>query len=376
MKPEEKLARIQLIRTNRIGPIAFGALLKRYGSAVEARAAIPEMIKKSRINIDLVPLSQIEDEIAKTEKIGGKIVVRGEEEYPSAFDNYEDAPGCVALIGHSVLLEKPAVAIVGSRNASANAISYSQKLAQEIGEKGYTVISGFARGIDTAAHTGSLATGTVAVLAGGIDQIYPRDNKKLYHSIAESGLLIAEMPFGMRPLARHFPIRNRLIATLAAGTVVVEAGLKSGSLITAQNAAERGKEVMAVPGSPMDPRSQGCNSLIAQGAILVQFAEDIARILDPPTLLEKTKAPPIAESMPAQADKVSAEDIVSARDELLEMLSYDAIDVDELIEQGQLSPSVVSVALLELELAGEVTRHFGNRVARIYKENVNENRSG
>lgn len=365
MKSQEKIARLQLIRSNNIGPITFSVLLARYGSAVKAVGALPELARRSGVKAKLASIASVEDELAAVEKLGGRMIVRGEEGYPAILDVMDDAPGCLTLLGHSVLLEKPAVALVGSRNASVNAMTFCSNLAEALGGKGMVVASGLARGIDAAAHQGSLSQGTIAVVAGGIDQIYPRENEKLYHRIAEEGLILAEMPFGMQPLARHFPIRNRLIASLSAGVVVVEAGLRSGSLITAREANDRGREVMAVPGSPLDPRSQGCNSLIRDGATLVRSAEDITEALRQPELESGPKRPWYGGL--GEDHSASAEDVSDARAQLNEILSYDATEVDELIRQCHVSAAVIHSALLEMELAGEVVRHFGNRVSKVYK---------
>ncbi|HCD49759.1 MAG TPA: DNA-protecting protein DprA [Alphaproteobacteria bacterium] len=365
MKALEKLARLQLIRSSKIGPITFGILLARYGSGIDAVKAIPELARRSGVKPELVSMTSIEDEIARVEKYGGRIIVRGEDGYPPILDMLDDAPGAITMRGHSVLLEKPAVAMVGSRNCSVNAVTFSEKIAEDLGQEGLVVVSGLARGIDAAAHRGSLAHGTIAVVAGGIDQTYPRENEKLYHAIADQGLLIAEMPFGMQPLARHFPIRNRLIASLSSGVVVVEAGMRSGSLITAREASDRGREVMAVPGSPLDPRSLGCNSLIRDGATLVVSARDVIENLCQPELSIPPSKPWSAQS--ANDDTSAPADITKARDKLKEFLGYEATEVDELIRQCHLSPAVTHSALLEMELAGEVMRHFGNRVSRVYE---------
>lgn len=365
MDRREKIARLQLIRTSNIGPITFSTLLARYGSGIKAIEALPELVRRSRVKADLASISQIEDEMADAEKNGAQIVVKGEEHYPDLLYGFEDAPGCLTMKGHAVLLEKTAVAMVGSRNASPNAITFCENTARDLGEMGFIIISGLARGIDTAAYAGSLEHGTIAVIAGGIDQIYPRENERLFKNIAETGLIIAEMPFGMQPLARHFPIRNRLIASLSQAVVVVEAGLRSGSLITAREASDRGRDVMAVPGTPLDPRSQGCNSLIRDGATLVQSAADIAEGLN----LHQLDQPSNQnwETPAFEQEHTAAEDVMDAREKLLEFLSFEATEVDELIRQCHFSAAIINAAILELELAGEVERHFGNRVSKVFQ---------
>ena len=366
MRQDEKIARLRLIRSTNIGPVTSFLLISRYGSAIEAIQALPELMKRSRTRAKLASIKSVEKEFRQVESLGGQILVRGEEKYPPAFNAYDDAPGAITVLGHASLLQKPLIAMVGSRNASVNACRFASDLAYDLGGYGYVIVSGMARGIDRHAHEGGLEYGTVAVLAGGVDQIYPRENNDLYYRLAEEGAIISEMPLGLQPMARHFPIRNRLIASLGVATIVVEAGLKSGSLITAREANERGREVMAVPGSPRDPRAQGCNSLIRDGATLVQNAADVTEAVRTPELgdpgYQKWRLGPSVN------EPVEEDVLPEAREILLEMLGYDATEVDELIRQCHFSPAVVIVALLELELAGKITRHFGNRVSRRYDD--------
>ena len=251
-----------------------------------------------------------------------------------------------------------AIAIVGARNASAAACRFARILAQGLGAAGQVVVSGLARGIDSAAHDGALETGTIAVIAGGIDVAYPPENEERQAAIAETGLLVAEQPPGVEPRARHFPYRNRVIAGLAAGTVVVEAAPKSGSLITARQATEFGREVMAVPGSPLDPRAQGCNLLIREGATLVQSAEDVIEALSPihPRPFRQPKRPYAAPETSADADEATRRDVT-------DLLGPTPVPVDELIRQAGRSPAEVQTVLLELELAGRLERHAGGRVS-------------
>jgi len=365
MKPAEKIARLRLIRSPTIGPITFLTLIKRYGSALDAIDRLPELTHRNHAQIKLSTKTMIEDEIASLEKLGGWIVVRGEDSYPPSLDAFDDAPGCLSIIGHSPLLHRPAVAIVGSRNSSANALSFCEHISTKLGENGFVIVSGLARGIDAAAHQGGLASGTIAVLGGGVDQVYPRENEKLYQRICTEGLVISEVPFGTQPLARHFPIRNRIIASLGRATIVVEAGLKSGSLITAHEANDRGLDVLAVPGMPLEPRSAGCNALIRDGAVLVRDVDDILQVIRDYDLRAPERNPAVTAAEPPSS--FSSDDLAHAHEELRKLLSYDAIEVDELIRQCHLSASVVNVALLEMELAGDVVRLYGNRVTRVYK---------
>lgn len=365
MKYEEKLSRLRLIRTRNIGPVTFSILLSRYGSGVAALEAIPDLTKRSGVKTSVVSVAEAEDELAKAEKMSAQIIVKGEEAYPKTLLNFDDAPGALTMLGHGYLINQPSVAMVGSRNASANAMTFAETMARDLGSQGIKVVSGMARGIDAAAHQGSLESGTIAVMAGGIDHIYPKENAKLHHAIAEQGLIFTEMPFGMQPTARLFPIRNRLIASISLGTVVVEASLRSGSLITARDASERGREIMAVPGNPLDPRSEGCNSLIQDGANLVRNSADVIALMREPELnAPLNQMTPQPQAKPAQLD---AKDIAQAHTAIKSLLNFEPTDVDELIRQCDLSASSVHIALLELELSGDVERSFGNRVSKLYK---------
>ena len=364
MKNTEKLARLRMIRTKTIGPVTFSILLNRYGTAETALEAIPELIRKSGIKTVIASTSSVEKEIEQAEAIGAKIIVKGEKNYPSLLLPFDDAPGCLTMLGHEHLGHKTSLAMVGSRNASINALAYGEDMAKKLSMRGVVITSGMARGIDAACHKGALENGTIAVLAGGIDQIYPRENGQLYHRIAETGLIITEMPFGMTATARLFPIRNRLIASVSIGTIVVEASLRSGSLITARDAADRGRDVMAIPGSPMDERSTGCNTLIRDGASLVRNIEDILEVIQNPEL--QIPPPKPVETDVVIHDKNNETEIAKVRQILEAQLSFDATEVDELIRRCHFSASVVNVALLELELGGIVRRLYGNKVAKVY----------
>lgn len=305
------------------------------------------------------PVAAAEAEMARVARLGARYLFRGEPGYPVLLDQIDTAPAVLTLKGDPALLDRRMVAMVGARNASAAAVRFARMLAHDLGEAGWLVVSGLARGIDTAAHAGSIGTGTAAVIAGGIDVVYPPENAALQDAIAERGLLIAEQPPGVEPRARHFPYRNRIIAGLAAGTVVVEAAPKSGSLITARLAGEFGRDVMAVPGSPLDPRAQGCNLLIREGATLIQSAADIAEALSP---IGGVAAPPAggfaAGPAPAEADEPT-------RTALIALLGPVPLPVDELIRQSGVPAALVQMILLELELAGRLERHAGGRVSLI-----------
>ncbi len=357
--PRDAVARLRLIRSDNIGPITYFQLLARFGSAQAAIDAIPDLAARGGGRAPkLAPAGQAEREIETVERMGARHLFLGQSAYPALLAELETAPPALIAKGDIALFDRPAIAMVGARNASAAACRFARLLAGALGEAGQVVVSGLARGIDTAAHDGSLATGTIAVIAGGIDIFYPPENEDRQRAIAERGLLLAEQPPGTEPRARHFPYRNRIIAGLAQGTVVIEAAPKSGSLITARLAAEFGREVMAVPGSPLDPRAQGCNLLIREGATLVQNAEDVIEALSPihPRPFRQRKQDYAAPAPSADADETT-------RRAVTDLLGPTPVPVDELIRQSGRSPAEVQTVLLELELAGRLERHAGGRVS-------------
>lgn len=378
MKLTEKIAILRLIRTQNIGPVTLTTLLRRFKSGVSVIDHLPEMSKRSNISLKLYSQAKAEDEMAKVDKYGGQIIVRGEKDYPPILTYFDDAPGCLTCLGHPHLMQTNMLSIIGSRNASLNALNLTRNLAQEIGAAGYRIISGMARGIDAAAQEGSLDTGSIAVLAGGIDHVYPKENAKLYDRLKNEGLIISEMPFGMQPFARHFPIRNRIIASLGLGLLVIEANLKSGSLITAREAVDRGRDVMAIPGSPLDPRSKGCNKLLREGAILVEHAEDILDVIKNRFLNARQPDMPLFSHMEKEEEnqrnkdaKITIEELNQAKQVIMELLSFDASPVDELVKQCHFSIPVISSALFEMELSGDVVRHYGNRISLVWKPDTN-----
>lgn len=361
----DRLDWLRLIRTENVGPITFARLIERYGSAGAALAALPDLAKRGgrQQPLRVPPKGEIERELAAIEHLGGRLLCRGEVEYPTALAMIDDAPPALTVLGFPLLLNRPCIGLVGARNASIAGRKMAERLAGDLAEAGFTIVSGLARGIDAAAHQGSLASGTVAVVAGGADVIYPPENDALYRDIAARGAIIAESPLGTEPQARHFPRRNRLISGLSLGIVVVEAALKSGSLITARFALEQGREVFAVPGSPMDPRAQGCNRLIKEGAGLVETAEDVIQAL-------RHSAAPLSEPpadlfRPAGREPEDENLLRKARAQVLESLSPTPVLIDEVIRGCQLSAGVVVTVLLELELAGRLQRHPGGRVSLI-----------
>lgn len=333
--------------------------MARFGSARAALEALPDLVRRGGGAQPLVAHeSTISQELQRARVIGARHVFLGDADYPHLLSHLDNAPPVMCVRGNLSLTSRSSVALVGARNASAGACQFARQLAYELGQMELSVVSGLARGIDTAAHVGSIESGTVAVIAGGIDVVYPPENRALQDAIAERGLLIAEQPPGTEPRARHFPYRNRIIAGIAAGTVVIEAAPKSGSLITARLAAEEGREVMAIPGSPLDPRSRGCNQLIREGATLVQNASEIAELIRP--LDERMQSPTINNSAPA---KTMTDDGSSAeRSAVTDLLGMTYVSVDELVRQSGSSQGTVQMVLLEIELAGKLERGAGGKV--------------
>lgn len=352
--------RLRLIRTPRIGPVTYRQLIERFGSVGAALAALPDLALRGGGKAPvLADPRAIEREMTAVARLGARYLFIGEEDYPALLAEMDGAPPALIVRGDAGLLARPSVAMVGARNASAAACRFARHLASELGQAGVTIVSGLARGIDGAAHQGSLATGTVGVIASGIDITFPPEHRELQEQVAEHGLLIAENPPGTEPLARFFPQRNRIIAGATLGTVVVEAAPRSGSLITARLAGEAGREVMAVPGSPIDPRAQGCNLLIRDGATLIQNAADVMemiRPIDPRGV--RAPAPPYRPGPPAEPD-------AAERVAITGLLGPVPVAVDEVIRQSGAAPAAVAMVLLELELAGRLERHAGGRVSLV-----------
>ena len=368
LDPQERLDWLRLARTETVGPVTFYALLRRFGSARAALDALPRLSRP----VSAMSRRDAEAELTALDRLGASLVCWGEPDYPATLVAVEDAPPVLTVLGNPELLQAPTVAVVGARNASANGRRIARELAAGLGEEGVVVVSGMARGIDAAAHLGSLDTGSVAVVAGGADIVYPEENRGLYDALCERGVVVAELPLGTEPLARHFPRRNRIISGMARGVVVVEAAAKSGSLITARFALEQGREVFAVPGSPLDPRSRGCNDLLRNGATLAETAADILTQLGP--LLQREIPAPraLARQMQPRLPLMTATPILPARPQisedaalelLVEKLSPTPVAVDELVRQCHLSAASIATLLLELELAGRIERHPGNLVS-------------
>jgi DNA processing protein len=353
---------LRLIRSPNIGPVTYRQLLARFGSATAALEALPDLAARGGKGKFIVAnASDIEREIAAALRAGASYVFLGDTTYPALLAELDNAPAAFTYRGDLELASRQVVAIVGARNASAGACRFARSLAVELGHEGLIVASGLARGIDTAAHVGSLGGGTIAVIAGGIDVAYPPENLALQDEIAEKGLLIAEQPPGIEPRARHFPYRNRIIAGLALGTVVVEAAPRSGSLITARLAAEAGREVMAIPGSPLDPRARGCNQLIREGATLVQDASEIAELIRPIDVRASRKVAPTLFEVNAAAPLIAPTGDAD-RQCIIDLLGMSHVSVDELVRQSGFHPPAVQMVLLELELAGRLERGAGAKV--------------
>jgi len=366
----ERLDWLRLIRTENVGPVTFFRLLDRYDTVSAALKALPDLAHRGGRTAPLrIPSrAEAEREVAANTRIGARLIAACEPDYPVPLAHIDDAPPIVSVLGHPHLLKKRAIAMVGARNASLNGRRFAEKLARDLGEAGFLVVSGLARGIDTSAHVGALEAGTAAVVAGGIDIVYPEENRGLYQQIAERGVIIAESPIGTQPQARHFPRRNRIISGLSVGIVVVEAALKSGSLITARMAGEQGRDVFAVPGSPMDPRAGGTNQLLRDGAQLTETVDDIILNLTDSSSSELREpqgdlfAPAPAMHLAIHLDDNS---FPKVRDLIVECLGPSPVPVDELVRGCQLSASVVRSVLLELEVAGRVQWQPGNQVVLI-----------
>jgi DNA processing protein len=357
LSEEQRLDWLCLIRSDNVGPRTFRALVNHYGGARAALAALPDLARRGGASraTRVHSRQDAERELKAAKALGVAFVALGEPDYPCRLQMIDDAPPLLAVRGQTAVLHLPAVAVVGARNASAAGLRFAERLARDLGAADFAVVSGLARGIDAAAHRASLATGTIAVLAGGHDHVYPREHVDLADAILAQGALVSEMPFGHEPRARDFPRRNRLISGLCAGIVVVEAAKRSGSLITARFALEQSREVFAVPGSPLDPRAEGTNDLIKQGATLVTDAADVIAVLRPilGKPIELRAEEPEARSGPG------AEPGAGERARIVGLLGPTPVPIDDLVRLSGSSPAIVRVVLLELELAGRLERHGG-----------------
>jgi len=363
LSDEERIDWLRLLRSENVGPRTFRTLLHYYGSARSALKALPGLASRggAKRPARIVAREEAERELVAMRSIDVMLTALGEPEYPRALAMIDDAPPLISVRGNTALLDRPMVAIVGSRNASAAGAKMAGRLARDLGQAGFAIVSGLARGIDAAAHRESLSSGTIAVLAGGQDRVYPPEHADLLESILAEGVALSEMPLGWEPRARDFPRRNRLISGLALGLLVVEAARRSGSLITVRFALEQGREVFAVPGSPLDPRAEGTNGLLKQGATLVTEAGDVIAVLEP--ILGTKIEPPAEEAAPPPPPEVLPD--TEARTRVLGLLGPTPVALDDLVRLAATSLAVVRTVLLELELAGRVERHGNGSVSTI-----------
>lgn len=362
---QQKLSWLRLIRSENVGPRTFHDLLDHFKNVDAAIEALPDLGRRGGRALKLCTIADAQREIESLNRIGARLVALGEPDYPEALAASDAPPPLISVQGNfESVCTRPSVAIVGARNASAAGRSFAARLARDLGEAGFVITSGLARGVDAAAHEASLSSGTIAVLAGGLDRIYPSEHLPLLERLKQNGAAVTEMPLGWEPRARDFPRRNRIIAGLSRSVVVVEAALRSGSLITARLANEMGREVMAAPGSPLDPRCEGSNALLRQGATLITKAEHVIESLQPGfgqsffdfetnTLREEAPASPTPE--PDEA----------VRSQILELLGPSPAPVDDIVRLSGASARMVQFVLLELELAGRIERHTDGRVSLV-----------
>ncbi len=362
---DERLDWLRLIRSENVGPRTFRSLVGHCGSARAALEALPALARRGGAAraIRICPRTDAEREMETAARLDAVFVASCEADYPFRLAAIDDAPPLIAVRGNLAALARPMVAIVGSRNASGAGIKFAERIARELGDAGFVIASGLARGIDAAAHRASLATGTVAVFAGGQDRIYPQEHAGLLDALLAEGVAVSEMPFGWEPRARDFPRRNRIISGLSAGVVIVEAAKRSGSLITARLALEQGREVFAVPGSPIDPRAEGTNGLLKQGATLVTEASDVIAVVEP--ILGQRTALAAREPDGDGGIAMPAEPEGQARARILELLGPAPVGIDDLVRLADSTPAAVRIVLLELELAGRIERQGGGLVALI-----------
>jgi len=362
----QRIAWLRLIRSDNVGPATFRDLINHFGSAEMALEALPELSLRGG-STKAVRVCSREDALAELEfadRFGARFVGIGEPDYPYSLRQIEGAPPMIAVKGDAIALHQPGIGIVGARNCSVSGAKFAAMIARDLGRAGYTIVSGFARGIDTAAHRASLDTGTVAVLAGGLDKPYPPENEPLIRDLLDArGLVLSEMPFGWEPRARDFPRRNRLIAGIALGLVVTEAAARSGSLITARYAGNFGRLVFAVPGSPLDPRSEGANGLIKDGASLITGAQDVIEAMAPITRMDLFSPQQVSEPIEEDERSFSLPPSDQDRDAIIIALGPSPVEIDDLIRHTGLPPPSVYLVLLELDLAGRLHRHPGGMVS-------------
>lgn len=378
---EERLARLRLSRSENVGPRTFTHLLRRFGSAAEALEALPVLARRGgRSNYLACPLETAEAEMEAGEAAGACLLTIGDALYPPLLAAIDSAPPVIWVVGRIGVLARPAVGVVGARNASALGLRTARRIATGLGDRGYVIVSGLARGIDRAAHEATLDTGTIAVMAGGVDRIFPPENEDLARRITETGVLVSECAFGTEPTARHFPRRNRLISGLSQGVVLIEAAVRSGSLITARYALDQGREVMACPGAAEDPRAGGCNHMIRDGAALIRTADDVVEALAEPRAMPAGLAEPGAEFLfdadvfDDLSDDTDLSDLAdfepegdaggdALAEQVLRLLGPNPIEIDEIRRLCGATPAETSLAVLELDLAGRIDLLPGGLIA-------------
>ncbi|WP_289082415.1 DNA-processing protein DprA [uncultured Sulfitobacter sp.] len=356
---DDSFARLRLLRSRRVGVVTYYRMLRDYGTARAALEALPDVARAAGVkDYRICPENVVHAELRAAKAVNARLIAHDCAAYPPHLAELDDAPPFLWAIGDIELLHRPLVSIVGARNASSLGTRMARALASGLGEAGFTVVSGLARGIDAAAHLATLESGTIAVQAGGVDVIYPVENTTLAQDIAAQGLRISEQPMGLQPMARHFPSRNRIIAGLSRATVVVEAAAKSGSLITARDALDQGREVLAVPGHPFDARAAGCNMLIRDGAALVRNAADVIDQLGP------AKAPAASPPISPAAAPAPQRDIAALHTDILSRLGPSPVAEDQLLRDLAVAPGIATPVLVELELNGHILRHAGGLVSR------------
>lgn len=369
--PEEiRFHRLRLLRSRRVGPATYYRLLNEHGSAQNALDALPEIAAKAGVSgYQICPEGVIHAELKAAKRARARLLMHDDPDYPHDLSTISDAPPMLWCLGDQALLSRPMIALVGARNASSLGTRMTKKLATDLTDAGFVVVSGLARGVDAAAHLGAMSGGTIAVQAGGVDVIYPLENSEIAHNIGKSGLRLSEMPIGMQPQARHFPMRNRIISGLSRAVIVVEAAAKSGSLITARNALDQSRDVLAVPGHPFDARAAGCNMLIRDGAVLVRSADDVIDALGP--MADDTAQLPL-DLTPAEPPKPSQpkpertlRDHAALHDQILARLSPAPMAEDQLIRDLATTPNTVAPVLIDLELDGKITRQSGGLLSRL-----------
>jgi DNA processing protein len=362
---DQRLDWLRLIRSDRIGPATFSALLGHFGSAAAAIEAAPELAKRGGRAIRICPVDAAQREMDELDRLGARLIAISENDYPPLLVHIDGPPPLIAVRGNAAIFSRPTIAIVGSRNASITGVKIAKSLARDLGGQGYAIASGLARGIDAAAHEASLEGGTIAVLAGGLNRIYPPGNVRLAQAIVDNGgAHLSEMPIGWEPRARDFPRRNRLVSGLSLAAVIVEAAARSGSLITARLAGEQGRLVFAVPGSPLDPRSVGANRLIRDGAYIVTDVNDIITEIAPMLGQPAVQISPIEET-PSAKGPSAPEPADSDRERVVAALGPTPVDLDDIVRFTELPPATIHYLLLELDLAGRIAHHAGGRVSLV-----------